>query len=146
MEIKIAYFVTLLLYTAVVSRRFLFLLGMSNPTPRTRARFYVEARQLVDRHLYGRLPGLYYATLLSGILLVAFTFTNPNGILFLSSVVALLLLIADIILTLQKNSVHFSTLRNGAESYSSSHSVFSYSNALSIAGFLTLVCGFVFGL
>lgn len=155
MEIKIAYFITLLLYAVVISQSFIFLLAMSNVTRNMRAKFYTEARQLLDKHVRGTLSLVYYATLLSSISLVAVTVTNPNGFLFISSVVALIMLIADIILTLKENIPLQRMISNWSparapENWNSYRSRWTAGNrvkqALNLAGFIALVSGFVFGL
>lgn len=155
MEIKITYFVTLLLYAVVISQSFVFLLAISGVTRHMRAKFYKEARLLLDKHISGSISLVYYATLLSTISLVAFTVTNPNGLLFICSVVALVLLIADIFLTLRANIPFQQRIRDWSPtrtpenwgSYRSRWITGTYvKQALNLAGFVALVCGFVFGL
>ncbi|MCR6720330.1 MAG: hypothetical protein NVV59_08535 [Chitinophagaceae bacterium] len=120
-----------------------------------RAKFYKEARQLLDKHVSESISIVYYATLLSTILLVAFTVSNPNGLLFVCSVVALVLLIADIFLTLKENIPFQQSIRGWSpartpENWSSYRSRWitgtRVKQALNLAGFLALVSGFVFGL
>ncbi len=154
MEIKLIYFVTLLLYSAVISQSFFYILAMARVSKSMRAQSYIEARQLLDKSLRQRLSVLYYATLLAGILLVAFTITNPHGFLFFSAVFSLMALIADILLILKGNIPLNKTINswspsrypeNWSEYRSKWLAVYRSRQIINLSGFVVLVAGFVFG-
>ncbi len=154
MGIKLIYFITLLLYSAVISQSFFYILAMTRVSRSMQAQSYIEARQLLDKSLRSRLSLLYYVTLLAGILLVAFTVTNPHGFLFFSAVFALMALIADIILILKGNIPLNKTINSWSPSrYPENWSeyrakwlvTYRIRQVINLSGFVVLVAGFVFG-
>ncbi len=154
MGIKLIYFITLLLYSAVISQSFFYILAMTRVSRSMQAQSYIEARQLLDKNLRSRLSLLYYVTLLAGILLVAFTVTNPHGFLFFSAVFALMALIADIILILKGNIPLNKTINswspsrypeNWSEYRAKWLATYRIRQVINLSGFVVLVAGFVFG-
>jgi hypothetical protein len=116
---------------------------------------YIESRQLLDRNLQSNLKIVYYLTLASSVLLVAFCVVNPSGLLFICAMIALVSLVADIALTL-KGNVPLNKVINTwtTSSYPSNWqeyrskwlSIYSLRQAVNIIGFVSLLTGLIFGM
>lgn len=154
MGIKIALFITFLLYAAVISQSFFYLLGMTSVTRRLQATSYIEARQLLDSSLRSTLSGVYYATLLSSIVLVTLCVTNPSGLLFISTIVALLAIVIDIIITLKGNRPLNEIINSwSAATYPPNWNqyrnrwltIYHARQVVNLTGFLALLTGMIFG-
>jgi uncharacterized membrane protein len=155
MEIKITLFTTLMLYAVVISQSFFYLLAMSNVTKSMQPATYIESRQLLDRSLQHNLRIVYYLTLASSVLLVAFCVTNPSGLLFICAMIALVSLVADIALTLKGNVPLNKVINtwttsdypsNWQEYRSKWLSIYSLRQAANIIGFVSLLTGLIFGM
>ena len=155
MEIKITLFITFFLYAIVISQSFFYILGMSNATRNMQVNAYIQTRQLLDKNLRPSLTAVYYATLLASIALTAFCVTNPSGLLFICSVVALVALIADLGLTLKGNIPLNKIINSWTEkdypadwnTYRSRWlSVYSMRQISNLIGFIALLTGMVFGI
>jgi hypothetical protein len=155
MIIKVTLFITLAMYAVIASQSFFYMLALSNATKKMQAVAYIETRKLIDAELQFKLSLVYYAALCSSLLLTAFSVVNPNGILFISSVIALITLLVDIGLALHGNR----PINKIINSWSSSQypdnweqvrsrwfSIFHSRQAVNIVGFISLVAGSVFGL
>lgn len=101
MLIKISLFVTLSLYAVVVSQSVFYILALSNTMRNMQVAAYIESTKLLDKNLRSSSSTIYYFALTASILLTSFSITNPSGILFSCSVIALISLIIDITLTLR---------------------------------------------
>lgn len=155
MEIKITLFITLLLYAAVISQSFFYMLAMSNVMKNMQATSYIEARHLLDKNLRKSLAGVYYSALIASIALTAFSVTNPSGLLFISSIIALVALITDMVLTV-KGNIPLNNIINSwtASSYPENwnqyrNKWFTFYNirqAVNLTGFIILVAGMIFGM
>lgn len=155
MEIKITLFITLLLYAAVISQSFFYMLAMSNVMKNMQATSYIEARHLLDRNLRNSLTGVYYSALLSSIALTAFSVTNPKGLLFICSIIALIALIIDVLLTLKGNKPLNRTINTWtASNYPSNwkqyrskwFAFYSARQVINLTGFIVLLAGMIFGM
>lgn len=153
MEIKITLFITLL-YAVVISQSFFYLLAMSNATKNMEAPTYIESRKLLDGRLRKTLAGAYYLALLTSIALTAFCVTNPSGLLFISSIISLVALVADITLSIKGNQplneiINSWTISNYPDNWHQYRSKwFTFYNArqiINLTGFVVLVVGMVFG-
>jgi len=155
MEIKITLFITLLLYAAVISQSFFYMLAMSNVMKNMQATAYIEARHLLDKKLRTTLAGVYYSTLIASIALTAFSVTNPTGFLFISSIVALIALVLDLALTVKGNM----PLNKIINSWSTSEypanwsqyrkrwfTFYNIRQVVNLTGFIVLVAGIIFGM
>ena len=101
MLIKITLFITLVLYAFIVGQSFFYILALSNATKKMQAVAYIETRKLIDAELRGSLSLVYYLALATSLLLTAFSVVNPNGVLFISSFIALVALVIDIAVALK---------------------------------------------
>jgi len=154
MEIKITLFTTLLLYAFVISQSFFYILAMSRVTKSMQAVTYIESRQLLDKNLQSSLSLVYYLALASSIALTAFCVINPSGILFVCSVVSLVSLIIDVVLTLRGNVplnkiINTWTASNYPADWKVYRSkwffVYNLRQVANIIGFISLLAGLIFG-
>lgn len=145
----------MLLYAVVSSQSFFYMLAMSNTMKNMQAGTYIESRKLLDKNLKASLQTVYYLALAATFALVVFCVTNPTGLLFISAIVALVLLLADAILALKGNI----PLNNIFNSWTSSNypanwkeyqskwfTIYNVRQAANILGFLMLLAGLVFGM
>lgn len=155
MGIKICLFINFILYSTVVSQSLFYLLCMTHVTRRLQASTYIESRQLLDTKLRPTLSGVYYLALLSSLVLVALSATNPAGLLFKCSILSLIALIADIIITFAGN-IPINRVINSwsVNSYPADWNnyrnrwldIYGIRQAVNLAGFIALLTGIVFGL
>jgi hypothetical protein len=155
MLIKITLFITLVAYAFIVAQSFFYILALSNATRRMGAPAYIETRKLIDEELQSRLSLVYYLALAFSILLTAFSVVNPNGILFTSSVIALVALVIDIAIALKGNIPLNRTINTwSANQYPENwkqvrnkwFALYQVRQVANIAGFVCLLAGLVFGL
>jgi hypothetical protein len=155
MLIKITLLITLILYAGLISQSLFYILAMSNVTKRLPANAYIQTRKLLDQNLRLSLPFVYYSCLLASIALMAFSVTNPSGILFISSIVSLVAIVVDVVLTLKGNVPVNSIINTWTESsypenwthYRSKWlSIYKIRQTVNIFGFVALLFGVVFGL
>jgi hypothetical protein len=154
MEIKITLFITLLLYTIVISQSLFYILAMSRVMKQMQPATYIESRQLLDKDLRHSLRSVYYLTLAASIALTAFCVINPTGLLFICSIIALLLLIIDITLSLKGNTplnkvintwTATSYPRNWKRYRSKWFAIYTIRQTANIIGFISLLTGLIFG-
>lgn len=155
MLIKVTLFITLVAYAFIVGQSFFYILALSNATKRMSPAAYIESRKLIDAELQNRLSLVYYLALAATILLTAFSVVNPNGILFVSSVIALIALVIDIAIALKGNIPLNRTVNSwNANTYpenwkqvrSKWFSLYQVRQVANITGFICLLAGLVFGL
>jgi hypothetical protein len=155
MEIKITLFITLLLYTVVISQSFFYILAMSNTMKNMQPATYIESRKLLDKNLQGSLKTIYYLALAASITLAAFCVTNPTGLLFICSLAALAFLVIDVILALKGNiplnkifnSWNSSNFPDNWKEYRTKwFIIYNLRQVANIVGFTVLLIGLVFGM
>jgi hypothetical protein len=154
MEIKITLFITLLLYTFVISQSFFYILAMSRVSKTMQAVTYIESRQLLDKNLQGSLSLVYYLALAASIALTSFCVVKPSGILFISSIISLGCLVIDVTLTLKGNAplnkiINQWTISNYPANWREYRAKwFAFYNLRQVAnitGFVSLLAGLIFG-
>ena len=155
MLIKITLFITLVTYAFIVAQSFFYILALSNATKKMGPSAYIETRKLIDEELQTKLSLVYYMALAFSILLTAFSVVNPNGILFTSSVIALVALVIDIAIALKGNIPLNRTINtwsanrypdNWQQVRSKWFSLYHVRQVVNIAGFVCLLGGLVFGI
>ncbi len=155
MLIKITLFITLVMYACIVGQSFFYILALTNATKKMQATAYIETRKLSDAELRAKLSLLYYAALATSLLLTAFSVVNPNGILFISSVVALAALVIDVVIALKGNIPINKVINkwsvnqypdNWQQVRSKWFCIYQVRQVVNIAGFMALLAGLVFGL
>lgn len=155
MEIKITLFITLLMYAFVISQSFFYILAMSSTLKKMQAGTYIETRNLLTRTLQAPLQVVYYTALAASLLLTSFCVVNPHGWLFITSVIALVTLVADVVLATRgsvplNNYINSWTSSNYPEDWQQYRSkwfnVYHIRQGLNITGFISLLAGLVFGI
>ena len=155
MEIKITLFITMLMYSFVISQSFFYILAMSGTMKKMQAESYIETRNLLTEKLHTPLQIVYYTTLAASVLLTAFCVVNPSGLLFICSVIALIALVADVLLAVKgnvplNNFINSWTAINYPENWEQYRSkwftLYHVRQALNITGFVSLLAGLIFGM
>lgn len=154
MEIKITLFITMLLYAFIISQSFFYILAMSGIMKKMQAETYIETRNLLTQKLKVPLQVIYYTALSSSLLLTAFCVVNPTGWLFISSMIALITLVADSLLAVKGNiplnkyinSWTTANYPNNWQQYRAKwFSHYHIRQAINITGFISLLAGWIFG-
>jgi len=155
MAIKITLFITLLMYAAVISQSFFYILAMSVTLKKMRAQTYIETRNLLTATLQAPLQIVYYITLSASVLLTAFCVVNPGGLLFITSLISLVALLADVVLAL-KGNIPLNKYINSWSSWdypdnwqqyrAQWFNLYHIRQALNITGFVSLLAGLIFGI
>jgi len=155
MAIKITLFITLLMYAVVISQSFFYILAMSMTLKKMRAQTYIETRNLLTTNLQAPLQIVYYTTLSASVLLTAFCVVNPGGLLFITSLIALVALLADVVLAL-KGNIPLNKFINSWTSWdypdnwqqyrAQWFNLYHIRQALNITGFISLLAGLIFGI
>jgi hypothetical protein len=155
MAIKITLFITLLMYAVVISQSFFYILAMSVTLKKMRAQTYIETRNLLTTNLQAPLQIVYYTTLSASVLLTAFCVVNPGGLLFITSLIALVALLADVVLAL-KGNIPLNKFINSWTSWdypdnwqqyrAQWFNLYHIRQALNITGFISLLAGLIFGI
>lgn len=102
-SLKILMLINLLAYSIIAGQAYMYTIAQRNVQQSMDAPAYIQLRQLTDRNFMVKYKYVVYTSLISSILLCIITAHHPAGILFISSAVALLALIIDVILTLKGN-------------------------------------------
>jgi uncharacterized membrane protein len=155
MLIKLSLLLSMVLYAFIVGQSFFYLLAFSRATKKMQAASYIESRKLIDRELQSSLSFVYYAAAAAIILLIAFSVVNPGGLVFITAIIALVALIADVILALKGNVPINKRINSWTETnyplnwklYRAKwFNLYHIRQVINIAGFVTLLCGIIFGL
>jgi len=97
---KIIQFLNLLAYGFVASQPIFYLLAMSKTQKSMRPASYTELRNLLDNNLQVTLRIVYYSTLITSLTWFIFTLKYASGFLLLSSTIALVSFLIDMVLLL----------------------------------------------
>ena len=155
MAIKVTLFITLLMYAFVISQSFFYILAMSTTLKKMQAGTYIETRNLLTQNLKAPLQIVYYSALGASLLLTAFCVVNPGGWLFITSVIALVALLADVLIAIKGNIplnkfINSWTSNNYPENWALYRSkwfnLYHVRQALNITGFVSLLAGLIFGM
>ena len=145
----------MVLYAFIVGQSFFYILALSNATKKMQAAAYIETRQLIDEQLRSKLSLVYYMALATSVALIAFCVVNPNGLLFICSVIAFFALIVDVLLAIKGNVPLNKTIGtwtttkypgNWQQVRSRWFTLYHIRQAANIAGFIALLTGIIFGL
>ena len=146
--------VNLLAYSIIVGQAYMYIIALTDVSKNLDAPSYTRLRQLIDKNFMAKYKWVVYISLLTSVLLCVFTASDPTGLLFISSAVALLALIIDTALTL-KGNLPINKLINSwtTENYPADWgmyrtkwlSVYSKRQVVNIIGFTSLLIGTIFG-
>lgn len=150
---KIILFITLLLYTIVVSQPIMYALALKHAQLALDAGSYIKLRQLIDAAMQRHFSYVMYAALLSSLALVVVSYRQPGHLPLAISVLAFLTLLIDALLTL-KGSLPINSIINTwtpteypadwIEVRARWFAVFAWRQAATWVGFISLLAGTVF--
>jgi len=145
---------TLITYSVVVSQSFMYILALKDVQLNLGANAYIELRKLIDLNMNGLFKYVMYVALFSSILLVISTIKNPGSVVFITSAIALVALIIDVVIAL-KGNIPLNNLIStwSADKYPDDwetvrkqwFAFFQYRQIANIIGFISLAIGAVFG-
>lgn len=154
MEINIIIFINLLFYAVLVSQSFSYMIALSNVQKNLQANSYIEVRQLLDKNFRKKYSLVVYLVLISSTLLTVLCSVQPDCLLFITSLIAWLLLITDLVLTIKGNIPINKTINTWKENDYPANwetyrtkwlTIFQKRQVVTIIGFLSLLLGVVFG-
>lgn len=152
MTAKIILLFTLLAYSMIVSQSFMYLLSLKHLNLGFST--YTEVRKLIDASMRMNFKYVIYAAMLFNLLLVIATAKQPSSLLFVTSVIALVALQVDTLLTVKGNmpindiinTWSAANVPSDWEDYRTKWlTIFSYRQLANILGFVSLLVGAVFG-
>ncbi len=155
MLIKISLVITMILYSLIVCESFFYRMALSGAIKKMRAAVFIETKKLIDRELQTSLVTVYYMAIAFSIALTAFCVVNPNGLLFICSVISLLILLIDLLLLVTgilplNKMINTWTTTDYPDNWETIHSKWSrliyLRHRVNITGFIILLTGTVFGL
>jgi hypothetical protein len=103
MEIRITLFVTLFAYSFLVSQSFSYIIALHNTQRNLDAKGYIILRKLLDKNFRAKFKYVFYLTLVSNTVLCILTFREPDSLLFIGSLIALIGFLADAVFMLRGN-------------------------------------------
>lgn len=154
MEINIVLFLNLLLYAVIASQSFMYMIALSNVQKNLDAAGYIQLRHLLDRNFRRNNSAVVYMSLVTSTLFSLLCSAEPGSLLFISSLIAWILLIVDVVLTL-KGSMPLNNIINewSADNYPQNWSsyraewldIFRKRQIAITCGFISLLAGVAFG-
>jgi len=153
MLLNLLMFTNLMLYSVLFSQTMFYLLTMRRVLLGMSANNFIETRHLLDRIIGPAIQPVFYGTLLSSLVMVLTHLDDPSGIVFITAIIAFILLIADVVITLRGNkplNQLFNTWtpenypadwQRGREAWLR---YFGYRQVVSITGFICLLAGAIF--
>lgn len=154
MEINILLFINLLLYAVIASQSFIYMIALANVQKNLSAPGYIELRHLLDKNFRRNNSAVVYLSLITSTLFSILCSTEPRSLLFITSLIAWILLIVDVLLTLKK-SMPLNDIINGwsteeyPQNWSSYRSewlsIFRKRQVAITIGFISLLAGVSFG-
>ena len=154
MSNKIILLITLLAYSIIVSQSFMYILALKYVQLNLEFNTYTEIRKLIDLSMRANFKYVIYAALLGNLLLVIINIKNPVSLIFITSTISLVALIADILLTLKGNLPINDIIntwssdnypKNWSEVRMQWFNIFQYRQIANITGWISLLIGVVFG-
>lgn len=150
---RIAIVVNLLIYSTVVSQPLFYIVALTSAQRSMSGPAYIELRQRINAVMNRRVPLIYSTTLITMLVLLALSWRADDGRLLVTSVVALLCLVADVALMVRE-SVPINTVidRWSTTDYPGDwdvyrrrwFAVFDVRQVVLLVGFVSLLIGAVF--
>ncbi len=154
MTTKIIFSITLFAYAMIASQAFMYILSLKQVQLGLDARAFTDIRQLTDISMRASFKYVIYAAFLANLLLVIVTAKTPNSLVSITSTIALVALVIEILLTLKGNLPINDVINtwsadtipaNWTDSRDKWFTIFQYRQIASISGFVSLLIGAVFG-
>ena len=145
---------TLIAYSMIVSQSFMYIFSLKQVQLGLEASPYIELRKLTDTSMRNNFKYAVYAVLLTNLLLVIVTGKDAGSLLFITSAVAFVAVIADTLLTVKGSLPINDTINNWTMDHYPADwadhrkkwlEIFRYRQVANIIGFLSLLIGAVFG-
>jgi len=153
MNTNIILLFTTLSYSIIVAQSFMYIVALKNVQNHMNARSYIELRKLLDANFRANYKYAVYAALVTNLILVLVNIQSPGSLLFISSTIAFIALIADVVL-MMKGNMPINNLINTwtTDTYPATWSdyrkkwlrIFYYREIATITGFISLITGAVF--
>jgi hypothetical protein len=152
---KIILFITILVYGMAASQSFMYIFALKNVQLNLEANAYIELRKVMDISMNANFKYVMYSALLGNLLLVISNFKNTGSLLFITSAIAFIAIIADSLIAV-KGNIPINTIistwspdnypANWSDYRAKWLSIFQYRQIANITGFASLSIGAVFGL
>ncbi len=147
-------FFTLIAYSVIVSQSFMYIIALKNVQTNLQAGPYIELRKLLDAGFRANFKFAVYAALLFNLSLLISTARFPGNLLFFTSLISFIALVADVLLALKGNvpindQINSWTTENHPVDWSTYRTkwlnIFFYRQVCNITGFTSLLAGAIFG-
>ncbi len=145
---------TILAYSVIVAQSYMYIIALKNVQHSMQAESYIELRKLLDVNFRANYKFAVYAALVTSLILVLINIKTPGSLLFITSAIAFVALIADVLL-MMKGNMPINDLINTwtVDHYPPDWAVyrakwlrfFFYREIATISGFISLLAGVVFG-
>ena len=103
MEIRITLFVTLIAYSFFVSQSFSYIIALHDTQRNLDAKGYIVLRKLLDKNFRAKFKYVFYLTLISNTILCILTIRQPDSLLCIGSLIALIGFVVDTVFMLRGN-------------------------------------------
>ena len=132
----------------------MYILALKNVQLTLEANPYTELRKLMDSNMRSNFKYVIYVALLANLLLLILNIKNPGSLLFITSTIAFVALIAEVLLAVKgnipiNNIINTWTSDNYPTNWTDYRTkwlnVFQYRQIANLAGFVSLLIGAVFG-
>ncbi len=150
--IRIAILANLATFSLIVSQPLFYLMALTNAQRGLSAAAYIELRQRINPVMNKRVPLVYAAGLITGVLVLGLAFWSAQGLVLGTTLVALLCLLADV-LFMTRESLPLNSVMDGWsptdyppdwQSYREEWLImFGYRQVILLIGFASLLVGAV---
>lgn len=153
MATKITLLVTVLAYSFVVSQSFMCILALKNVQLNLEGGTYTTLRQLIDTNMRSTFKYVLYTAVIANIILLALNGKQAVSLLFITTAIALVALIADILITVKGNLPVNDIINSWSpDNFPSNWTdyrdkwfrIFQYRQVINIIGFVSLLIGVIF--
>lgn len=153
MLLNIAQLLYLLVYSIIASQPIFYVLALGSVQKQMRPASYIEMRNLIDKEIETGLKITYYSLLALSIIMTSLNITQPDKLCFITSLISLITIIADLFLAVKRNIPINSKIREWspenypADWYQYRDKWFYYFNmrrTLTFIGFISALIGIIF--
>jgi len=154
MQTKIILLCALISYSCVISQSYMYIIALKNVQNGMKASSYIELRKLLDANFRVNYKYVVYAALFTNLFLVLVNIQSPGSLLFIASAIAFIALMTDTVL-MMKGNMPINKLINtwSVDNYPANWEyyrtkwlrIFYYREIATMAGFISLLIGAVFG-
>ena len=153
MVTQIILFLTLMVYSVIVSQSLMYLLSLKHAQLNLDAHAYIALRKHIDYAMNRTFRYVVYVALFVNLLLVVFTFNEPGSKLFIAALISFVCLVVDVILAVKGNlpinaKINTWTDTSYPENWQEARNewlrFFSYRQIANITGFVVLIAAVIF--